>query len=257
MTSNALYAPAPRYYKLILPVGLLLAWEYVSWKGMVDPRIVPSPEVVAARFWKELTNGRLLLNVACSLGRDLLGFSIGSFFGIAFGFLLGLSRVFNRFVGPTFNAFKQIAIFAWIPLLSVWFGTGEQAKIVFIALGAFTPVVVNTWEGAASISRQHIEAARVLGFGPWNFLWLLAIPSATPAIFTGLHLGLFYSWLATVGAEYFMSIAPGVGGMIIEGRVDFDMPMVVVGVSLLAVVGYTLNSIGELIRHRALRWQMR
>lgn len=255
MSSAVASASAPRHLKLVMPVGLLVLWQYASWKGLVDPRILPPPAAVLERGWTELIEGRLPLNVAASLARDLTGFTIGSVLGIIAGFGLGLSPVANRFIGPTFNAFKQIAIFAWVPLLSVWFGTGEQAKIVFVALGAFTPVVVNTWEGAASISVQHVEAARVLCLDRRQFLLKVGIPSAMPSIFTGLHLGLFYSWLATVGAEYFMSIAPGIGGMIIEGRVQFDMPMVMLGVALLALIGYTLNAIAESARHRVLKWQ--
>jgi len=257
MSATISQAQAPRYLKLVLPIGLLLLWQYASWRGSVDPRILPSPAAVVERGWTEIVEGRLFVNLAASLARDLAGFTIGSTLGIVVGFALGLSSLANRYVGPTFNAFKQIAIFAWVPLLSVWFGTGEQAKIVFVSLGAFTPVVVNTWEGAASISVQHVEAARVLCLSRWQFLRKIGIPSAMPSIFTGLHLGLFYSWLATVGAEYFMSIAPGIGGMIIEGRVQFDMAMVMLGVALLAVIGYTLNTIAEIARHRVLRWQSR
>lgn len=255
MSNNALFSPAPGYYKLILPLGLLALWQFAAWQGLVDSRLLPSPEVVVARFWKELISGELLINVAWSLGRDLFGFALGSLLGVGVGLLLGLSRVFRIFVGPTFNAFKQIAIFAWIPLISVWFGTNELAKIVFITLGTFAPVVVNTWEGAANISKLHIEAARVLGFNRWQFLRLLALPSAMPAILTGLYLGLFYSWLATIGAEYFTNVAPGVGGMIVAGRVDFDMPLVMVGVALLGIIGYTLNTISQLLRLRVLHWQ--
>jgi sulfonate transport system permease protein len=255
MTAAVRQASAPGWLKLVMPIGLLVLWQYASWRALVDPRILPPPAAVLERGWQELIEGRLIINIAASLARDLSGFTIGSILGIVAGFALGLSSVASRYIGPTFNAFKQIAIFAWVPLLSVWFGTGEQAKIVFVSLGAFTPVVVNTWEGAASISVQHREAARVLCLDRWQFLRKVGVPSAMPSIFTGLHLGLFYSWLATVGAEYFMSIAPGIGGMIIEGRVQFDMPLVMLGVALLALIGYTLNRIAEFARHRMLRWQ--
>lgn len=249
--------PAPQYLRIVLPASLIVLWQHASVTGAVDLRILPPPSAVLVFAWTEIVEGRLLVNIAASLVRDLTGFAIGSLLGIVVGFALGLSPFANRFIGPTFNAFKQIAIFAWVPLISVWFGTGELAKIVFVTLGAFTPVVVNTWEGAASISQQHVEAARVLCLDRWQFLRKIGVPSAMPSILTGLHLALFYSWLATVGAEYFMSVAPGIGGMIVEGRVQFEMPMVMLGVALLAAIGYCLNTIAEFARHRILRWQSR
>jgi sulfonate transport system permease protein len=168
---------------------------------------------------------------------------------------LGLSRTLDRYVGPTFNAVKQIAVFAWIPLISVWFGVGEAAKVAFIALAAFTPVVVNTWAGARSVPRDLGEVADVLTLSRWQRLTRLEIPSALPSIFVGLQLSLIYSWLATVGAEYFMTIGPGIGGLMTEGREQFHMEVVILGVLLLGGIGFGLNRLAGLLETGVLRWK--
>ncbi len=77
--------------------------------------------------------------------------------GIAFGLLLGLSPLAARIAGPSFHAAKQIAVLAWIPIISVWFGFAETAKVVFVAVAAFVPVALNTIEGVASAPKAMVE----------------------------------------------------------------------------------------------------
>lgn len=242
---------------LVMPLLLLAVWEGAYHLNLSDPRLLPPPSLVAQRLALEIEEGRFWLHLAASLGRDLSGFAIGAAGGLAVGLLLGLWRLADRALSPTFNAWKQIAVFAWIPLISVWFGVGEAAKIVFVALAAFTPVVVNTYEGVRGVDRRHFEVARVLTFTRLQVLTHLALPAAAPSIFTGLHLALIYAWLATVGAEYFMTVGPGIGGMITEGREHFHMDIVLLGVFLLGAIGYALNVVAAALEHRLLRWRRR
>lgn len=259
MTALALHGGSARrrWRGLILPAVLLLAWEASSLLGLVDPRMLPPVSAVAERAWAGIVGGELAAHIGASLARDLAGFLIGSAAGIPAGLLLGLSGTANRVAGPTFDALKQIAIFAWIPLISVWFGVGEQAKIVFIALAAFTPVVVNTWSGVRSVPVPLREVARTLAFSRSEMLTRLVLPAALPSIFVGLHLGLIHSWLATVGAEYFMTVGPGIGGLMIEGRDLFHMDLVLLGVVLLGGIGLGLNQLANAAEAHALRWQRR
>ncbi|HYD66195.1 ABC transporter permease [Azospirillum sp.] len=242
---------------LVLPALLLAAWEAAHHLGLSDPRLLPPPSLVLARLGREAAEGGLWFHLGASLVRDLAGFAIGAAAGLLGGLLLGLWRGFDRLVGPSFHAWKQIAVFAWIPLISVWFGVGEAAKVVFVALAAFTPVVVNTHEGIRGIDRRHWEVARVLTLTPWQTLVRLVLPAALPSIFTGLHLALIYAWLATVGAEYFMTVGPGIGGMMTEGREHFHMDVVLLGVLILGVVGYALNHGAAAAEARLLHWRHR
>jgi hypothetical protein len=122
---------------LTLPVILLAAWEYASRAELVDPRFPPPLEAIARTAWRETMHGALLAQLGASLARNLTGFAIGTVAGLASGMLLGLSRTADRLLGPTFHGAKQIAVLAWILLISIWFGFAETAKIVFIAVAAF------------------------------------------------------------------------------------------------------------------------
>jgi sulfonate transport system permease protein len=239
----------------VLPIGLLVLWEAASHAHLIDPRILPPVELVARTAVREVTEGHLLYHLAASLWRDLAGFAIGTLIGIVLGTLLGLSRLAERLFAPTFNGLRQIAILAWIPLISVWFGFGEPAKIVFIMAAALIPVVLNTYEGMRSASPQLVEVGRALKFSRWQFLRRVYLPSALPSILTGVHLALIYSWVASVGAEYFMTVGPGIGGLIIAGRERFQMDLVMLGILVLGLVGYSINRLASALEARLLRWR--
>ncbi|GJD48332.1 Putative aliphatic sulfonates transport permease protein SsuC [Methylobacterium crusticola] len=240
---------------LVLPVLLLLAREAASRSGLVDPRFLPPLGTILSRALAEIRTGGLLGHLAASLARDLAGFAAGTGLGIAFGALLGASPLAGRLLGPTFRAFRQVAILAWIPIISVWFGFAETAKVVFIALAAFVPVAVNTQEGVAGAPAQLLEVARALRFDRRQRVLKVLLPAARPSILTGIHLALISWWLATVGAEYFRAVGPGIGGLIIAGRERFQMDLVMLGVVILGLVGFLLNLAAGALAARSPRWR--
>ena len=236
----------------VVPVALLLLWALASALNWADPRLLPPPWQVLEALLSAITDGSLWTHLSASLQRNLSGFAIGAVIGVLFGGALGMSRWAERLVGPTFHTLKQIALFAWIPLLSAWFGFGEPAKIAFIALAVFYPVALNSFEGIRSTRLELLEVSHVLGLSPLQRLRKLVLPSAAPAIFTGLHLGLIYAWLATIGAEYFFSPGPGIGNSMIDGREHFEMDQVLYGLIVVGVVGLSLNQLAKWIEARAL-----
>ncbi len=155
-------------------------------------------------------------------------------------------------MGPSFHTVKQISLFAWIPLISVWFGLGDAAKVAFLSLAAFFPVVLNTFEGIRAVPADLLEVARVLRFTRTQVLWRVVLPSAAPSIFAGIHLGLIYAWLATLGAEYLLVSGQGIGNTMTDGRENFWMDLVIFGVIVVGLVGFTLNWIASRIESRLL-----
>ena len=240
---------------VILPALLLVAWEAASHSGAVDRRLLPPLEQVLSAG-DEVTGLRHIGgDLLASLQRDLAGFAAGTLCGLVFGTALGRSRLAAALLEPSFDVFKQIAIFAWVPLISMWFGAGELAKVVFVALAAFTPVVLNTAQGVRAAPSHLIEVGHVLCLGRVQMIRRVYLPAAMPAVLTGVHLALIYAWLATVGAEYFMTTGPGIGGLIIEGRDRFAMDLVMLGLLLLGLIGFGLNRIAEFAEHCLLRWR--
>ncbi len=250
--------PVPKVLRgWVIPVVLLaLWWAAAQWGWSTSPLLVP-PETVWQTAVAQARSGELFEALRASLWRDLAGFAIGASAGLAFGTLLGLSRLFEHLVGPSFHTLKQISLFAWIPLISVWFGLGDAAKVAFLSLAAFFPVVLNTFEGLRSVPREHIEVARVFRFTRWQLLRRVVLPSAAPSIFAGLHLGLIYAWLATLGGEYLLVSGKGIGNTMIDGREHFWMDLVLFGVIVVGLVGFSLNWLASLIERRALAWRGR
>lgn len=240
----------------IIPLSLLLVWDVLTRFGLVNTLLLAKPWSVVVVLKEQLKEGDLGPQLLASLQRDLIGFALGSVIGVAVGSAMGLSRFVDKLVGPTFHAAKQVAIFAWIPLISVWF-VGESAKIVFIALSAFYPVVVNTFEGIRSVGREHVEVARVFRFSHWQVFRKVVLPGALPSIFAGLHLALVYAWLGTLGAEYLLSPGLGIGNLMIDGREQLKMDKVLLGVIIAGAIGFSLNALSTRLEARLTRWRTR
>jgi sulfonate transport system permease protein len=241
----------------VLPALLLLTWWAAVRFGWSTSPLLVSP----AKMWhtavEQVSSGQVFAALAASLRRDLIGFAIGATGGLVFGAALGASRLFEKLAGPSFHTLKQISLFAWIPLLSVWFGLGDAAKVAFLSLAAFFPVVLNTFEGIRGVPADLLEVARVLRFGRLQTWTRVILPAASPSIFAGIHLGLIYAWLATLGAEYLLVSGQGIGNTMIDGREHFLMDLVLFGVIVVGAVGFTLNWIASRIEARALAWRGR
>lgn len=240
----------------VLPLAILTAWFALTHLELVNPHLLVKPERVASRAVQELLQGELLTQLAASLKRDLLGFLLGSALGLGVGAAMGMSTLFDRLLGPSFHAAKQVALFAWLPLMSVWLGTGELAKVAFIALSAFYPVVINTHLGVRSTAREHLEVARAFRFSRLQVLRKVIWPSALPSVFSGLQLGLIYAWLGTIGAEYLLAPGYGIGNIMISGRESFAMDKVLLGVVLVGATGAGLNAVATRIEARLMRWRV-
>lgn len=241
----------------VLPALILLVWWWAVASGWSTSPLLVSPVAVWDRAVLQVSSGELWSALSASLWRNGRGFLIGASTGLALGVLLGWSRWADRLIGPSFHTLKQISLFAWIPMLSMWFGLGDGAKVAFIAMAAFFPMVINTTEGLRSVPREYIEVGRVYGFGVWQLLGRVIAPSAAPSVFTGVQLALIYSWLATLGSEYLMASGKGIGFTLIDGREHFWMDLVLFGVVVIGLVGYTLNAFTSALERRLLAWRDR
>ena len=248
--------PVPKgWQSLLLPAVLLALWQASSSLGWVDQNILTSPLGVVHTLFAGLTDGSLPEAMLLSLQRTLTGLVLGGGAGLLTGLLLGLSRNAERVFGPSLSALRQVALFAWVPLLTAWFGLGEGAKNVFVGLAAFFPLLIATQRGIASLPPQLGEAARTLRLNLWQRLRLLVLPGAAPAIFAGLRLSLIYAWLGTIGAEYFMPSDGGIASLMIGAQQLFRMDQVMAAMLLIGLVGALLGTLGQRLESRATRWR--
>jgi sulfonate transport system permease protein len=256
--SGHLFRRVPRALRgWVLPALLLALWWLAAARGWSSSPLLVSPAQVWDRAVEQVASGKVFAALGASLWRDVAGFAIGAAAGLLFGAALGASRLFEKLVGPSFHTLKQVSLFAWIPLLSVWFGLGDTAKVAFLSLAAFFPVVLNTCEGIRGVPPELLEVARVLRMSRWQRWRRVVLPAASPSIFAGIHLGLIYAWLATLGAEYLLVAGKGIGNTMIDGREHFWMDLVLFGVIVVGAVGFALNWVAARLEARALAWRGR
>jgi sulfonate transport system permease protein len=240
---------------LVIPGLIVVAWTAVTHGGLISGNLlVPIERIVALPFTDE-AGRHLWPALFASIVRLVFGFAIGATAGIALGVLMGASRMADRAAGPSFHALRQIALFAWIPLLTAWFGNGDMPKIVYVAMSAFFPAALNSYIGLRNISAQYFEVADVLRLSQLTRIKRLLLPGALPSIFVGLQIALITAWLGTVSSEYAMGNGRGLGGFLLEGRGQFRMDVVVLGVVVLALVGYLINVGCNKLFRRLLVWQ--
>jgi sulfonate transport system permease protein len=241
---------------LALPVLLLGLWVVAARRGWVDSLVlVPPGRLVAAALDHEVRTS-LLAGVAATFTRLALGGVIGGTLGLLLGLAMGLSRSFDRVMGPSFHGFRQVAIFAWIPLLTAWFGNGHLCKIVFVALAAAKPMVMGAYQGVRSVDRQYLELGQVLGFSRTRLLRAIVLPAAAPALFTALQLSLIFAWFAAIGAEYVIgALAGGIGSVVMGAQEHLRTDVVLLGVGLIATIGIGLNTLLRRLPRLLFRWK--
>ena len=249
--TSASTSTAPRRWRgAVLPLLALAVWWGVSATGISRSGLLVSPQQVVHTGIEQIASGALWRALSASLARELTGFSLGTAGGLVLGGLLGFSRLAERVLGPSFNTFKQISLFAWIPLISVWFGLGDAAKVVFLSLAALLPVVAHVSDGIRNVSPELLEVARVYRYTRWQVVVRVVLPAALPSVFTGIYLALIYSWLATLGAEYLLVAGSGIGNMLIDGSEQFRMDLVLFGIVVIGIVGWALNASARLLERR-------
>lgn len=237
----------------ILPAVILALWEILSRAGFITANVLPAPSQVFVAFWNLLLSGELLANIGISTWRALSGFAIGGAIGLALGFANGLSRQSRDLTDTTLQMIRNVPHLALIPLVILWFGIGEEAKLFLVALGVFFPIYVNTLLGIQSVDPQLIEMGRTYGMGPGTLLRRVILPGALPAIFTGLRYALGIMWLTLIVAET-ISATSGLGYMAMQAREFLQIDVIVLSILIYALLGKLADSLARAMERASLKW---
>ncbi|MET0415983.1 MAG: ABC transporter permease, partial [Actinoplanes sp.] len=225
----------------------LVAWQLTAAAGVYSTAQLPPPSEVVAALGELVRRGELWHHLAISTQRVLIGFAAGSALGLALGGLVGLSRTASAALSPTVQAIRAVPSLAWVPLLLLWLGIGETPKIVLVAIGAFFPVYTTVSAALAHIDPHLVEVGRAYGRSGLRLLGTVLFPAATPAILSGLRLGLAQGWLFLVAAELIAS-SMGLGFLLIDSQNTGRTDVMLLAIILLAVLGKlsdTLLGLGE------------
>lgn len=195
---------------LIPPAIIIFLWWYKTNYTDTPAAILPKLSSVKDAFVNTTKSGQLQNDLKDSLTCVLKGYLIAVIIGGLLGSLMGMFKVAKRILQPTVTCFRQIPMIAWMPLIILWFGIGDAAKIVLIVIASFFPVLVNTQSGIETTPEGLIEVANLYKLNPIKKFTRVYLPHALPNILVGLKLGLSVSWMAVVGAELIASTS-GIG----------------------------------------------
>ena len=237
----------------IVPLALVLLWEALSRIGFIRANVLPAPSAVIAAFVKLMSDGSLPRHIGVSSARAGSGFVIGGGIGFALGLANGLSRLSRDLTDTTLQMIRNIPHLALIPLVILWFGIGEEAKIFLVALGVFFPIYVNTLLGIQGIDPQLVEMGRIYGLKPTALFRRVILPGALPSIFTGLRYGLGIMWLTLIVAET-ISARSGLGYMAMQAREFLQIDIVVLSIVIYALLGKLADSLARWAERRCLAW---
>jgi sulfonate transport system permease protein len=162
----------------IVPLAIIVIWQTASVTGLVPTRVLPAPSDVALAGWKLLLSGELVRNIWVSFWRASIGFLIGGSIGFAFGLANGLSQLSARLTDTTLQMVRNVPHLALIPLVILWFGIDESAKLFLVALGVFFPIYLNTLHGIRTVDPQLIEMGRIYGMSDGELFRRVIFPGA-------------------------------------------------------------------------------
>jgi NitT/TauT family transport system permease protein len=242
-----------------LPMLLLLAWHVgVRQTGT---RLIPLPQDVALMLYDFAFGGiyddafsqTLHLHLWKSVTRVYGGFFSAALVAIPLGLLIGRIKLIRELVDPTLQLLRPVPVTAWLPLSMIFFGIGPNAAIFLVFLGAFYPIVFNTIFGVRSVDERLFEAAAMLGCQGSSLFRQVVLPAALPAILNGLRLGHGFAWILIVVGEM-TGVQEGLGAVIMDGRMLSRSELVIAGMVVIGVAGFTTDRLLVALNNRLLRW---
>ena len=236
-----------------VPVALILFWQIAAQVGWLSSRILPEPLAVAKTFWSLTISGEIWLHAKTSLWRAISGFAVGGGLGLLLGLLTGSFRLAETLLDTTLQMIRNIPALALIPLVILWFGIDETAKLFLVSVGVFFPVYLNTFHGIRSVDRGLIEMAQSYGLSGWALYRDVILPGALPSILVGVRFSLGLVWVLLIVAET-ISAQAGIGYMTMNAREFLQTDVVLVGILLYALLGKLADVLSRALEHYWLRW---
>ena len=243
---------------LILSPWLLIVaiWYAIAYSGFVNPALIPTPHAVAAQFWQQLVYARLPRDILMSTQRVLLGVILGTTVAVPVGFALGWYPRVRTFIDPLINFFRALPPIALIPLVVVYFGIGELAKVVILFYASFFAGVIVMYEGIAQISPIYIRVARTLGATDAEIFRKVILPLAVPHVLTALRVALGVAW-ATLVASELIAAQQGLGALIQNASSFFQLDIIYVGIICIGLIALVMDVLLRMVARRLVSWQER
>jgi sulfonate transport system permease protein len=237
----------------LVPMALVVLWQVSSLLGWLPPNILPAPSSVLKVAWDKTLDGSLPSNLAVSFVRAVSGLIIGGVIGFGLGLLNGLSKLGEKLLDPTLQMIRNVPHLALIPLVIIWFGIGESARLFLVALGVFFPIYLNTLHGVRNVDPQLIEMGKIYGMDNQTLFTRVILPGALPSIFVGMRFALGVMWLTLIVAET-IAANSGIGHMAMAAREFMQTDIVVLSIVIYAILGKLADSATRFLEGKFLAW---
>jgi NitT/TauT family transport system permease protein len=237
-------------------IGLIAIWYLIRASGLVRPGLIPAPDQVVATFAALMATKGLWFDVLVSSARVLAGLVLGVALAVPVGFLLGWYRAIGRLFDPLINFFRALPPIALIPLVIVYFGIGEPAKVIILFYAAFFSGVIVMYEGIAQLNPLFVRVSRTLGATDGEIFRFVIVPLAIPHMLTALRVALGVTW-ATLVASELVAAQRGLGAVIQNASNYFQIPTIYAGIMCIGAVALLMDAGLRVVSRRLVDWQER
>ena len=237
----------------LVPVAVLALWQLASQAGLLSTRILPEPWAVVKAFWALAVTGEMWGHVWTSTWRAVSGFAIGGSLALSLGLLTGSLRWAETLLDSSLQMVRNIPPLALIPLVILWFGIDESAKLFLVSIGVFFPIYLNTFHGIRAVDKGLIEMARSYGLSGWRLYREVILPGALPSILVGVRFSLGFMWVILIVAKT-ISAQAGIGYMTMNAREFLQTDVVLLGILLYALLGKLADLLARGLERHWLRW---
>ena len=240
-------------YNLVVVLSIILI--FLIWVFLIN-RWVPK------LYWPSLSSvidsvvqlrSTLLINMAASVIRTILGYLLGCSLGIAIAYLMSWNKWFDALITPYISVLRPIPAYALIPFFILWFGIGDTGKILMIAMGTFVIMVISTLEGIHQLDRLYIKAAKILGASKWQIYKTIIFPGSLPAIMGGLRVNATLAFGIMVASEY-LGAKSGLGLLIITARRTMETDVMLLAIIIIGTLAFIFDKIVLQVGRYVTRW---
>ncbi|ACE85413.1 AtsB [Cellvibrio japonicus Ueda107] len=240
---------------LLLPLLIVVLWQYTSSRSATHAYAFVPLQDVGRTFLELVYSGELWINFCGSLERTALGLSLGVVAGVSLGLLMYYARLVALLVNPLYNALRQVPLLGLTPLIGLWFGNGDEAKVFIIALAAFYPMVLNSYEGLRNVDGRFREVGQIYGFSRWQQFRLVLWPAALPNLVTGLLLAIPFAWITCIGSELLFNAGAGLGNLMMTAEASARMDIILICALVVTLLGVVMNYAVSVLGNYLLRWR--
>lgn len=240
-------------WQIALATAFLMLWEFAADRW-VSALLVSRPSAVGRNIWQWIVDGTYLKNIGVTIYAMVAGFLVGAGCGTLAGFVTGSWKRLGDILEPFFTAFYTLPRLALAPLFLLWFGLDIQFRIIFAATIIFFLVYYNTFYGVREVSRELIDAVRIMGASRLQLVRRVIVPSALVWVAAGLKISVPYALVGVVVAEMLAS-NEGLGYLLSRSATQFSSSGVFASIAALLVISLIISRLVSAITHRALRWK--